>query len=915
MPNGTGRTSRLLLGGGVALLAGTLMGVLGMAAPASATTYTYTPTAGIPAAPSSPDFVVNASHTIDSNCGSGLSNYGGPIETTIASAVGAAVPGQTIYVCAGAYAESVAPTNGLTIDGAQWSDTAVGRSTSVTTQSIIEPATNQSAVSYPGGALTGTLSGFDLVNLTPGATTTEVFGIGAFVSGTGYTWTNNLINEFTVGISFSASGTGGGTSIEGNEFLNNTADPSNGAAGQGIFAADGASNNVTVEHNDFTGDFGSSPSDDDCDINTTGSGSGTAQTGWVVEDNTTEGAGNFLVLFETTDALIEGNVITGNQDAAFYIGGDNTGATISDNTVSAGNGPSAEGFQLSNYPGFNYNASTDLTISGNTISGQVDGIELDNAYDGSTITGNTISTISNDCILTETGATGYSVTGNTLTGCAVFAIQDQNTGSGGTAGTGNTYTGNTGSPTSPVGLATPPPPPPPPATTFSITVNGSSTGTITFGASATLAESGLPSAATGTVTFVASSATLCSVTLTGLVGETTSCATLSTQAAGSYTVSASFTPTGLLYAGSTSTNTVTLTITPIPPPTTLVTTPTSGTTVSGTPFAGQLSSSGATGAVTYAQSGGAPNVNVSASGAISAPGTLAPGTYASSGSAADGHGDSGTWSFTLTVTSPPPPPSMTPNGYDLVGSDGGVFVFNPPGAGGGFYGSLPGLGIHVNNIVGLVPTAGDLGYYLVGSDGGVFAFGNAPYYGSLPGQHTSVNDIVGIVPTAGNQGYFLVGRDGGVFAFGNAPFLGSLPSEHISVDNVVGIAATPSDEGYWVVTATGHVYNFGNAPALASAAAPVTAIAATPNGGGYWLVGPGGGIFAFGDANYYNSLPGLGVQVDNVVGIVPSADGKGYLLIGSDGGTFAFGDATFEGSLPALGIHVNNIVGAVPTAA
>ena len=53
-------------------------------------------------------------------------------------------------------------------------------------------------------------------------------------------------------------------------------------------------------------------------------------------------------------------------------------------------------------------------------------------------------------------------------------------------------------------------------------------------------------------------------------------------------------------------------------------------------------------------------------------------------------------------------------GYDLVGSDGGVFVFH-----GGFYGSLPGLGIHVDNIVGIAPAANYGGYYLVGSDGGV----------------------------------------------------------------------------------------------------------------------------------------------------------------------------------------------------
>lgn len=79
-----------------------------------------------------------------------------------------------------------------------------------------------------------------------------------------------------------------------------------------------------------------------------------------------------------------------------------------------------------------------------------------------------------------------------------------------------------------------------------------------------------------------------------------------------------------------------------------------------------------------------------------------------------------------------------------------------------------GLGIHINNIVGMVPTHTYNGYFVVGSDGGVFAF-NAPFANSLPGRlGVRLNDIVGIVATANDQGYWLVGRDGGVFAF-NAP--------------------------------------------------------------------------------------------------------------------------------------------------
>ena len=74
-------------------------------------------------------------------------------------------------------------------------------------------------------------------------------------------------------------------------------------------------------------------------------------------------------------------------------------------------------------------------------------------------------------------------------------------------------------------------------------------------------------------------------------------------------------------------------------------------------------------------------------------------------------------------------------GYDLAGSDGGVFVF-PVGQSSGFFGSLPGLGVKVSDVVGIVPTNNFSGYDLVGSDGGVFVFPvgqSAGFFGSLPG--------------------------------------------------------------------------------------------------------------------------------------------------------------------------------------
>jgi hypothetical protein len=93
---------------------------------------------------------------------------------------------------------------------------------------------------------------------------------------------------------------------------------------------------------------------------------------------------------------------------------------------------------------------------------------------------------------------------------------------------------------------------------------------------------------------------------------------------------------------------------------------------------------------------------------------------------------------------------------------------------------------------------------------------------------------------------------------------------------------------------------------------PVSAMAATPDGKGYWLAGQDGGVFAFGDAPFEGSLPGMGVQVDDIVGMAATSDGLGYWLVGQDGGVFAFGDAGFYGSVASL-VLVAPLVGMAAT--
>jgi hypothetical protein len=145
-------------------------------------------------------------------------------------------------------------------------------------------------------------------------------------------------------------------------------------------------------------------------------------------------------------------------------------------------------------------------------------------------------------------------------------------------------------------------------------------------------------------------------------------------------------------------------------------------------------------------------------------------------------------------------------GQVLAGTDGGVFSFNAP-----FAGSVSGLGVHVNDIVGMAYDAATGGYWLVGSDGGVFSF-NAPYQGSVPGLGIHVNNIVGMAYDAATGGYWLVGRDGGVFAF-HAPDAGSVPGLGVHISNVVGMAADATTAGYWLVGNDGGVFAF-NAPPI-----------------------------------------------------------------------------------------------------
>ena len=150
------------------------------------------------------------------------------------------------------------------------------------------------------------------------------------------------------------------------------------------------------------------------------------------------------------------------------------------------------------------------------------------------------------------------------------------------------------------------------------------------------------------------------------------------------------------------------------------------------------------------------------------------------------------------------------------------------------------------------------GYWLVGRDGGVFSFGTAGFHGSTGGMGLN-RPVVGMGSTPGHRGYWLVAADGGVFSFGDAAFHGSTGNLHLN-RAIIGVAASTTGSGYILAAADGGTFTFGDARFPGSAAspglpAPVTASAGI--GRGLLLATSNGEIAAMDDARWCGSLRGV----------------------------------------------------------
>jgi sugar lactone lactonase YvrE len=273
---------------------------------------------------------------------------------------------------------------------------------------------------------------------------------------------------------------------------------------------------------------------------------------------------------------------------------------------------------------------------------------------------------------------------------------------------------------------------------------------------------------------------------------------------------------------------------------------------------------------------------------------LAGATYYFTVAAVTSLGSTGNSANSSTVATPP-----SASGYWTVAGDGGVFSFGP-----NFYGSTGNLRLN-QPVFAITSTSDGKGYWFVARDGGVFTYGDGVFHGSVPALGVHVTNIVGMAADTATGGYWLVGADGGVYAFG-APFDGSIPGLGQHLSNIVGMAATADGGGYYLVSSTGAVYAFGDAKyqgganTLPRINAPIVGITVNSATGGYWLAGSDGGIYAYG-APFYGSAGGAHLN-QPVVGIAATTSGSGYYLVASDGGVFSY-NAPFLGSMG--GKHLN----------
>lgn len=265
-----------------------------------------------------------------------------PDQATIQAAVTEANPGDTIAVCSGTYEENVTINkNDLTFEGAQAGNDAREGRTDTSMESVV---TAPSGVAFNANNTSGTtIDGFQFT----GGGTTPVSLIG----GSGHTAINNVIEDNTGehGIVYSSDGTDSSRFAQNRIVDNNL---------HGIFAT-GPAKNVTIEDNFFS-------EHDRSAVHFTGEADGTT-----VANNASDADSSFLAGTDATGLTITENTVTNGTGSGMALLGGFDNIEITDNTVT---GSASNGISLVDIG--NFGPNTNVTILGNTLTGNVRGVNI-----------------------------------------------------------------------------------------------------------------------------------------------------------------------------------------------------------------------------------------------------------------------------------------------------------------------------------------------------------------------------------------------------------------------------------------------------------------------------------------------------------------------------------------------------------
>jgi outer membrane protein OmpA-like peptidoglycan-associated protein/nitrous oxidase accessory protein NosD len=346
---------------------------------------------------------------------------------TIQEAVDAASSGDTITVCNGTYQEQVTIPDSL-------SDLTLSAESKGAVIKAPSSLTGEKAIVEVAGAANVTIRGFTIRG--PGGGDCDSLGFGVKVDH------------------------GGSATVDSNDILDIRDEPFSGCQNGVGIATDAGTGGSVVATSNLIKDFQKTG------ISVKGDGSVNT-----IKDNTIVGAGSTDVIAQNgiavsahASATVSGNTISDTSYSPYtvaatgiYAGFDPGDVTIENNTL--------HNTQVSIYI---YGVSTDakVTVSGNTITGGNDGIDVVKSS-GVRIADNTTDGEANFGLQATDDASGNTFDGNKATGVTGegnYDCADQSMGDK-TARTANTWTGNTGTTVSPEGICSPTPTTPTPPTT------------------------------------------------------------------------------------------------------------------------------------------------------------------------------------------------------------------------------------------------------------------------------------------------------------------------------------------------------------------------------------------------------------------------------------------------------------------